>query len=230
VELLGVLTPLAGIALFVLVRGYLNGFYGRLGVDPDDVGLGYGATLGSSIGLLVFFTLAAVVLPAVLLTCGYAAVRVARSTESLPLRRLPSAIGSATLHFLRRTLPFGALASLAIFATLFSGRAEYYAKAVQNGQPIRFGALSLTSFKVRATPMRVRSTGRPAENPGVEDVARRSMQSPPLLYLGQADGIVVAYDSVMQQVIRLPASTVLLRLANCEVMPTVDPACRRAID
>lgn len=224
------LTPLAGAALFVLVRGYLNEFYGRLGVDPDEVGLGYAATLRSSIGLLVFFTLAAVIVPAVVLTCGYATVRVARSTEPLQLRRLPRVIGSSALHFLRRTLPFGALASLAIFAVLFSGKAAHYAKAVQDGRPIRFGTLSLTSFKVRATPMGVRSTGTASQSPAVEEVARRSMQSPPLFYLGQADGIIVAYDSVMQQVIRVPASAVLLRLANCEVLRKVDPVCRRAID
>lgn len=46
----------------------------------------------------------------------------------------------------------------------------------------------------------------------------------------QADGIIVAYDSVVQQVIRVPASAVLLHLSNCEVHPAVDPACGRAID
>lgn len=171
IGLTAVLAPVAGIAVFVLVRNYLNGFYGRLGVDPDDVGFGYAATLGSSIGLVTFFAVAVVIVPVVMLASGYAAVRVARSAEPLPLRRVPSAIGRPTLRFLRRTLPLGALASLAIFVALFSGKAARYAEAVQDGRPIRFGTLSLTAFKVRATPMTVRSL-EATPSAGIEEVAR----------------------------------------------------------
>jgi hypothetical protein len=172
--------PVVGLALFVLVRTYLNGFYGRLGVDPDEVGLGYAETLGSSIGLLVFVALAVVVGPATVIAGAYAALRVGRSAEPLRVRDLPSAIGHDTLAIVRRALPFGTAASVLLFAVLFSGKAAHYAHAVERGHPIRFGALPLTSFKVRASPMRLEPVGAPSDNPGLADLAQRSKRSPPL--------------------------------------------------
>ena len=133
VELVVVLVPIAGLALFVLVRVYLNEFYGRLGVDPDEVGLSYTATLGGSIGLIVFVTLAVIVVPALLIACAYAAFRVARSREPLRLRDLPGAIGADTLSVVRRTLPIGTAAAVVLFAIAFSGKAAHYALAVHQG-------------------------------------------------------------------------------------------------
>jgi len=90
IELVAALTPVAGVLLFVVLRVYLNEFYGGLGVDPDQVGLGYTATLTSSIGVLFFLALAVVIAPAVILACAYTAIRVARSSAPVPLRRVPA--------------------------------------------------------------------------------------------------------------------------------------------
>jgi hypothetical protein len=229
VELVAVLIPVAGLALFVLVRVYLNEFYGRLGVDPDEVGLSYAATLGGSVGLVIFVTIAVIVVPAVLIACAYAAFRVARSHEPLRLRDLPESIGADTLSVVRRTLPVGTAVAVVIFAVGFSGKAAHYAHAVQQGKAVRFGLLSLTSFKVRASPVRVEPIGDPAGNPAIVGLAQRAKRQPPLLYLGQADGSLVAYDSVTQEAVRVPASAVLLRVSNCEADPPVDAACRTAI-
>ena len=77
--------------------------------------------------------------------------------------------------------------------------------------------------------MRIEPAGDPDSSPGIVRLAQRSDRQPPLLYLGQADGSLVAYDSVTQQAVRIPASTVLLRVSNCEADPPVDAACRTAI-
>jgi hypothetical protein len=230
IELVVALTPVAGALLFVVLRVYLNEFYGGLGVDPDQVGLGYAATLTSSIGVLVFLALAVVIAPAVILACAYAAIRVARSSAPVPLRRLPATFGSPTVAFLQRVLPLATIACVALFAIFFAGKGEHYADAVKDGRPIRFGQLALTSFKLRATPIRVAPLVTPAESPALDAVARRSRGTPPLLYLGQAGGNVVAYDSVVQRAIQFPADAAVLETSNCEMAPSSDSACRRAID
>src|SRR5712691_8046797 len=57
---------LAGLLAYAAVRLTLGLFYGRLGLDPQDVGLGYTQSLEASAGLL-----AATVLYVVLVVLGF---------------------------------------------------------------------------------------------------------------------------------------------------------------
>jgi hypothetical protein len=101
------------------------------------------------------------------------------------------------------------------------------AHQVMAGEPVlqpRLPVFPLTILAVHADPAYVAATGEPGKTPTVDMLGSRSNMSPPLLYLGRADSIVVLYDSIKDEAIYVPSSSILLRVANCRSRPT-PPNC-----
>jgi hypothetical protein len=221
------LLSLIGLALFVLVRLYYSQFFGTLGIDPDAVGLGYSATLVSAVGLLVAVAFAAIVYPTLVIVCVLMIVRLVRRA---PVRPVVAVVLRPLIPRLRWMLPLISVLVLAALALLLLVKARHYADAVRAGKPVKFGVLAVTSFKVRATPAHLGVIGPPQDQPALVSLERRAEQMPPLLYLGQADGTAVFYDSRVEAALYVPTAAIVMRLTNCEPAHSRDRACRRAIE
>jgi hypothetical protein len=230
-----VITPaltVAGILLYVLLRSYYGQFYGALGVNPDDVGLGYASTLTTSAGLLIFTAIAAVLYPLIMTGAIYGIFHIWRSRRDAPnsLTTLYLELKPGFIRMIRILLPITTAIALLSLGVWYSSKATHYANAVKQGQAIKFGTLPLTSFSIRATPAKVRLVGKANEMPDIEMLRERSLQEPPLLYLGHANGTAVLYDSTTQEAIYVPRSLITLMLSNCETPLSPRAACKKALE
>jgi hypothetical protein len=79
--------------------------------------------------------------------------------------------------------------------------------------------LPLTVLSVHADPVQIAPTGESGKTPAVDALKARSALTPPLLYLGQANSLVVLYDSTKEQAIYVPSSSVLVTVSNCRAQP-----------
>jgi hypothetical protein len=101
------------------------------------------------------------------------------------------------------------------------------AQQVALGNPIvppRLPVLPLTLLAIHADPAYVIATGEPGKTPAVDALATRSGLQPPLLYIGQANSTVVMYDSVRDEAVYVPSSSLLLKVVNCRAEP-IPPNC-----
>jgi hypothetical protein len=177
-------------------------FYTPLAVDPSEVGLSYAAALTSSIGTML--TIGPLILiPVVALVMGhpYKDVRMSRIFLGLMafLIIIPIAIGFSMANTASRA-----------------------ARSVQKGIPV-YPPTGLYPLAIRADPAVV----TPAINAkGVPAIAALHQRS--LLYLGQANGIVVLYDFGTQQAVRVPATSVVLNTINCRLERPMNKACNDA--
>jgi hypothetical protein len=231
----GIIAPaltVGGVLLFALLRTYYSHFYGSLGVNPSDVGLGYASTLTTSAGLIVVTLAVAVLYPLVMISCLYGLLRVTRLKKSqfpTSVVALYKELRPDLVVVLRVMLPLTTLAALLLIGSLFMNRATQYSDAVMSGQAVKFGGLALSSFSIRATPVEVSGLSKADETSAFEALQRRSLQEPPLFYLGKVDGTLVIYDSTNQEVLYIPASSIMLKLSNCEARLSRDPSCKRAL-
>jgi hypothetical protein len=58
---------LGGIAVYGALNSAYDRFYGALGVDPSDIGLGYAQTLSRSVGFIVVFVFLVALLTAIIM-------------------------------------------------------------------------------------------------------------------------------------------------------------------
>ena len=79
-------------------------------------------------------------------------------------------------------------------------------------------------FTLRADPVLVSTAGKPNDAPLLQELSKRS----DLLYLGQANGTVVLYDSVQQQALYLPANAIILKISVCRTHQS-NPRCAEGI-
>ena len=205
-----------GLLVYGYMRLYLQRFYGGLGVDPNDVGLTYADTLARSIGFLIYCS--------VVLAYTLVAALTLKTISRLIWRIHP-----ATKH--RRTyVPPGALLTVGvpvivtvslIVASLWVvlDRAEHAARRVQAGRQLPRSGL-LGASVIRADLATVEPAGKRGESPAAERLQGRR-----LLYLGQSGGTVVLYDAAIQRAIYVPASSIVLQVANCSTKPPPDAAC-----
>jgi hypothetical protein len=221
---------ISGLVLFLILRIYYNRFYGALGIDPSSLGLSYGNTLATSLGLMVWLLVAALVFPVALSGSIYVAIRLlsyepasfaslARRGVSDLRRWLPKAS--------RTIFPIATFLALIVCATYLWHKADVYAEAVREGRPIKFGNLFVASFNVRATPVdlaKVESPNAPEHLP-----TSLPLRVADVLYLGRADGRLVLYDFVRQEVVYLDDKIFLVKLANCELKRPSEPRCEKAV-
>jgi len=98
-------------------------------------------------------------------------------------------------------------------------RAEYLAQQVQAGRQLpRSGPLD--ALAIRADSATVEPAGKRGDSPAAERLRGKK-----LLYLGQSSGTVLLYDATVQRAIYVPASSIVLSVANCRAKPPPDAAC-----
>jgi hypothetical protein len=184
-----------------------NQFYEPLGITPSDVGLNYATILANSVGAAVAFLIPLVVLIIALITLAvsvrFRGYRYSPATQvywrpRLPLvtRRLLVILGLVVIAFLVYTFPVTARKEA---QKVIDGRAVSPLHAFASPAPI---------LTIHADPVIIiKSVG--AKKAG-EIAAVESLAPTSLLYMGQANGMIVLYDSSVDQAIYLPASSVLL--------------------
>jgi hypothetical protein len=229
VSLLSVLQSIlaaGGLVLYVALNLAYARFYDRLGLSPDDVGLGYASTLIRSSGLLLL-----VVTP-LFLTIALFFIRrrphakgssitsrlVVITTPKPYPKRMDPWLASQIINFVGFLMAAGIFFILGQVARLpeaVSSRVE----AVKQGRevtPLRVG--SLTILDVTATQAHLQWINKPSGSPDL------SMSR--LLYLGQANGQFVLYDAGPQQnVIKLPSGSAVLIINNCAGERQADGSC-----
>jgi hypothetical protein len=214
----GVLAPilaLGAIVLYAYLAICYDRFYRNLGVDPADVGLSYTSTLARSPGFVVVYLVTCVV--AVVAAVGWWKVEYRDAIA----KREPFA-----------RLAFGTIVFLAAGAVIFA-LTEPYIAAGQAATNVRAGTavmpvrapnhtvnLPFPLLTIHADPATVEPVGKPQEAPAAERLRNRK-----LLYLGQAEGTMVLYDSAVQQAVYVPVGSVILHLTNCRAKPPPDPSC-----
>jgi hypothetical protein len=110
-----------------------------------------------------------------------------------------------------------------LFAGLFARAANTRADQVKAGlpvEPVRIAGIEILS--VRADLAKVKPidlNARPSS--ALEELRGRDK----LFYLGRTAGTLVLYDANTQSSWHVPASTLALRVANCETRRVTDPAC-----
>jgi hypothetical protein len=201
-----------GLLLYAYLSLCYDVFYGRLGVDPNDVGLSYTGTLARSAGFV-----------AAILLVTFGAVSLVQEArreeaEGKPRRErwFPS-VGCAVL------IACGAFLFLILIQPYLG--AWRAANAVMAGKPIsplvtgeRF--LPLPKLAIHADPAMVEPVGKLTDSPSIERLHGRR-----LLYLGQSGGTVVLYDATADRAVYVPASSIVLHVANCDATPPPDAAC-----
>ncbi len=203
--------PAVLIASGLLLYGYLSicyyRFYGTLGVDPNDVGLSYLGTLARSSGFVVAYLLAVFFMfPLLAMQALPGASRIvrgiARAIRAIPVMILGLALG-LTLNL-----------------------AEVRARQVEAGEPVgevqlhlpRPASTDLVLLAVHAEPAVVEPAGKPGDFPAVE-----RLRGQELLYLGQSNGTVVLYGAHRQEVVYVPASSIVLHVDDCSDQPADSP-------
>jgi hypothetical protein len=221
---------ISGLVVFLIVRIYYNRFYGALGIDPSSLGLSYGNTLATSLGLLVWLIVAAFLFPVAASASVYLVIRL-RSYEAgsfVSLARRGFGDLRRWLPRASRTIfPIATSVALIVSATFLWHKADVYAQAVREGRPIRFGNLFVASFNVRATPVDLAEAQSPQAPEHLPASLPLSVND--LLYLGRADGRLVLYDFVREQAVYVNDDKIIVRLANCELRPPLDSRCAKAI-
>jgi hypothetical protein len=211
---------LGALAIYAYLSLCYDAFYRALGVDPGDVGLSYAAILARSSGfviaaafLILFFVPVLLPSPPPTRPRRYAAW-VERTTTPAQRRR-----AHRVSQFLATFL------ILLVFLHVFE-LGEDAARDVKAGTPVRpvrppvpGMSIPLTILAIHADPATVEPTGKPGASPAADQLRGRR-----LLYLGQAGGTIVLYDAAVQWAVYVPASAVILQVANCHGTPP-SPAC-----
>lgn len=190
-ELLGLVTG-AGILLYGLVYIVYSHFYSKLGVSPEEIGLGQASMLVHSIGYLI----------GLLLLSAFAAYIHARLAKTSHHRLYSSAFLVITIT------------GMAVLFFLIPVRiADAQATDVQAGRsvvPMRFFFIPV--LDVAASPVLVEWTN-------VSTPKARSLAAHKLFYLGASGGTSVFYDPTIGQSLRAPSGSVLVLALNCEAIP-----------
>lgn len=204
-----------GLLMYAYLSLCYDLFYGRLGIDPNDVGLSYTGTLARSSGFVVVYL--AVVFFVWLYFVQFALVPRHRELELSPVRvRIAVALTGITT---------------AVLLWWPMHASENAAKYVQAGNPVT--PIRLTTppelvplppfpvLAIHADPAIVEPAGKPRDSPAADQLRGKK-----LLYLGQSGGTVVLYDADLQGAIYVSASSIVLYVTNCRGKPPPDAACQ----
>jgi hypothetical protein len=182
-----VVSWIGGLA-YLVARSAQTSFYSKFGVEPDDVGLGYAATLSRAAALLLVLSIVA----GIALTAA-AVVRPARPSAVRGLR-VP-AVGFA-------------LATLVFFAGWMPATYTRDAHLVKRGHSLRPPGLS-TPIRVLTNPLGLRvepvRVSWIAGTNAAYDFARERV-----MYLGSANGVAVFFDPSRRRTLRVPAGDIVV--------------------
>jgi hypothetical protein len=176
-----------GLVIYGMSSVEYTAFYGTLNVDPNEVGMNYATTLSHATGLITFLSFALGVL-------YYPYYRSRARRRASTTRRNIYIIGGLILLALV-TIELGILAALD-------------AKAVRSGKAVgTYGPSVFPLLSYRATPVMIEAAGKFGDAPAIERLESRR-----LLYLGQANGIAVVYDSCEKTAVYVPMTSALLHV------------------
>jgi hypothetical protein len=167
---------LGGFTCYAVLHSAYAEFYGRLGITPADVGYGYAVLLSNAVGSIVYYFGQAVVV------LGIAWLLLAWAT---PLAR-------------RIVLALIAIFIIGYLGHIWITDARESAQDIINGEsviPSHFGLLRLSSYQ--AYPVQVSPVDKTTG--AIGDLEKKS-----LLYLGQANGYSVLYNSSDKEVEFIP--------------------------
>jgi hypothetical protein len=203
-----------GVLIYGSQRIFYDRFYGSLGVDPSDVGLSYTETLARSTGFVI---VSLVLLVTVALHMPFVERRFRYAGRQDPTVRRSR--GTIILSVLGTVLFVGVVGVIPWVG------AEEAAREVQAGRPVGPIRYGLPFLAIHADPVWVEPVGKPGDSTAAERLRGRQ-----LLYLGQSEGTVLLYDASFQRAIYVPASSIVLQVANCraEPPPPEDDRCRGA--
>lgn len=219
---LAALTLIGLLAYGVIQLAYVQ-FYGRLGVDPDEVGLDYVHTLSQSVPTL------AAILASFALLAGFAILGIGVLVDGVKAvtnwhRRRSGKPKRGASHdsrsFSSPKITWRAWAIILLALGLAATSANVYfalgplADRVERGDAVhatRIGdAEGRNPLSFSAEPVGLIPVGE-----AVTAVARLADHR--LMYLGSAEGIHVFYDSDCKRVIRLPDSEVIIVQSDPDV-------------
>jgi len=186
-----VVVSLAGALMYVAVSLGHASFYGRFGIDPAEVGLGYTETLTRAGRVFLPFVVLVLMLGLVL-------------GKGLGNRLLAS-VDRARVRSRVLRICFVALVVLAIwFPAWYGAQADDVARGEPlRPEPDRLRSLWLNPLGIRAEPVLVEWTSNDADEP-------YPFGSEKVMYLGRADGVAVFYDPATDQTVRVPDSDVVI--------------------
>jgi hypothetical protein len=205
-------------AWYALLTLSYDQFYRRLAVSLSDVGLSYSAILANSVGTGLAMGLLVALLSFPIL--GMRKLRRHEEWDQASFRR-----------FARRVIAFVfvlcALVAITVLPVLSSNGFD----RVTEGKAVLPPRLPLANFAIlpiHADPVSVQpKDSEPTQVMGVES-SKDSEPKARLLYLGQANGELVLYDSVAQHVLFIPSSDVIARITNCHIRQPPKPVCSDA--
>jgi hypothetical protein len=206
---------IGGLLMYAFLSFCYARFYGSLGIDPNDVGLSYTGTLTRASGLVFGFVvvLAVYLIAQLPILSSHWPKRLDRWAWRHP--RPMRVLGLTALSLLSSGLAFSVAGADIAADQVRAGKAV---------SPPRLGIAPIRGFEVlaiHADPATVEPVGKPDDSPAAERLRGRR-----LLYLGQSGGTVVLYDAAVQRAVYVPASSIVLHVANCDAKPLPDPACQ----
>ena len=189
---------IGGVLVYSLAAFRTDQFYGALGVSPSDVGVNFSNTLGQSTGLAISFLLIGSLVALCFYFVGYYRRRIGHSNRKL---QTPGAL-LVTL----------VASTYVVAALLYALYANIDAEDIRNGDNISPGRIGpLIIAPQMAHPAQVSPAGKPEEAKAIE-----GLKGHKIVYLGQANGVVVLYDSNSNAPTYLPSSAVVMRVQNCQ--------------
>lgn len=179
-------TTLTGVVIYGIERAALASFYGQLGLDPEDVGLTYSATLSRAIvGFLVFGIIAFL-------------VGIGLGVLGVSLWRLQSSAAAARTFVVLG----GGVVAIYLLLTITS---YDLMNRIKHGHEITF-----------LNPLGIRVDEVDLDWPGTKPDVLRHCDDCTILYLGRANGTAVFYDSEHQRTLRLPDTELRFRTQHAE--------------
>lgn len=199
---------LLGILWYALTTVSFSAFYGELGLTPSEVGITYADTLVRAVAALPILVLAWAFIFFIFIVFSVAWEAVAVGRRQLRDKNHEHPLVAEKNH--RRRLAVFGLGTV-IFALFLAWPAlsRDLADEVKDGEAVTPGFLSWTNpLRLRAQPARIKwLEGSPPT--GLEGLAGE-----PLLYLGQASGMLVLFNPATDQALRVPSGTVVLSVSD----------------
>ena len=183
---------IAGALVYGVIRISYVGFYGEFGLDPEDVGIGYAATLARALpGLLFWFGVLA------LSVLAYYALVVWRGHET------PERVSR-----LRRHIAWVLAGGFLLLFLISAADAQRAAAAVKRGDELRPPS-GVISWGIVRDPL-----GFTVREVNVEwvdgDASAHTKLGHPLMLLGSDSNAFYIYDVEFQRTLRLPRSLVIV--------------------